>query len=92
MEVLLVGNKNDLEEKRMVSKEEGERFAKENNLVFIEINTKVYIEVEKAFKMVAKAILQKITEGKLPMHTQVIIEIFRIVESKLEIFQKMKRK
>lgn len=35
MEILLVGNKNDLEEERVVSYEEGESMAKENGLNFI---------------------------------------------------------
>jgi len=35
MEILLVGNKNDLEEERTVSYEEGEKMALENGLIFI---------------------------------------------------------
>lgn len=35
MQILLVGNKNDLVEERVVSKEEGEKIAKENGLNFI---------------------------------------------------------
>lgn len=35
MEILLVGNKNDLEEERVVSFEEGEKMAQENGLTFI---------------------------------------------------------
>lgn len=88
----MVGNKDDLEEKRAVTKEEGERFAKDNNLIFLEINTRLHSKVEEAFKVVAKAILEKIKQGKLPMHTQVRVEIFRIVESKLVISQRIKKK
>ena len=36
----LVGNKNDLEEKRQVSPEEGEKFAKEHDYIFHEISAK----------------------------------------------------
>lgn len=35
MEILLVGNKNDLEDDRQVSRQEGEIFAKENGINFI---------------------------------------------------------
>ena len=45
MEILLVGNKNDLEEERVVTYEEGEELAKECGLKFIEINSKDYNKV-----------------------------------------------
>lgn len=68
MEILLVGNKNDLEEERVVSLEEGEKMALENGLTFIEINAKDYGKVEKAFKTVAENILSKAESGKLPLN------------------------
>ena len=34
MEIMLIGNKSDLEHRRQVTKEEGEAFAKEHGLVF----------------------------------------------------------
>ena len=40
MTIMLIGNKCDLEAKRQVSKEEGEKFAKENGLVFMETSAK----------------------------------------------------
>lgn len=45
MEILLVGNKNDLEEERAVTYEEGEKMALENGITFIEINSKEYVRV-----------------------------------------------
>ena len=36
----LVGNKNDLEDKRQVPKEDGEKFAQEHNFIFHEISAK----------------------------------------------------
>lgn len=68
MEILLVGNKNDLEEKRMVTWEEGDKMAKKNGLNFIEINTKEYLKVEAAFNKVTKLILAKVEGGKLPVN------------------------
>jgi hypothetical protein len=35
MEILLVGNKNDLENERVISYEQGEKIAKDNGLNFI---------------------------------------------------------
>jgi len=52
MEILLVGNKNDLEAERVVTFEEGEKMATENGLTFVEINSKDYTKVETAFKKV----------------------------------------
>ena len=46
----LVGNKNDLEKKREVSKEEGEEFAKKHNLIFMETSAKNNSNVQKLFE------------------------------------------
>ena len=64
---MLVGNKNDLEEERVVSYEEGEKIARENGLNFIEINSKEYGKVESAFKKVSEGILNKVQNGSIPM-------------------------
>lgn len=72
MEILLVGNKNDLENDRTVTTEEGASFARENGLQFIEINAKDFGKVSEAFTMVAKAIHKRIDDGKLPMSSQVL--------------------
>lgn len=53
MQVLLVGNKTDLEEERQVSTEEGRTFAKKEGLNFIEISAKDYKKVEGAFNVLA---------------------------------------
>ena len=38
--IMLVGNKSDLEERRVVSSQEGAKFAAENNLLFLETSAK----------------------------------------------------
>ena len=38
--IYLIGNKNDLEDKRQVPKEDGEKFAQEHNFIFHEISAK----------------------------------------------------
>ena len=46
---MLIGNKADLDSRRQVSTEEGERFAKENGLIFLETSAKTSFNVEQAF-------------------------------------------
>lgn len=60
MQILLVGNKNDLYDQRVVSYEEGEKMAMENGLNFIEINAMDTTIVEKAFHKIAETILLKV--------------------------------
>ena len=45
----LIGNKCDLENKRQVSQNEGEQFAKEKNLIFLEASCKIDQNVQKIF-------------------------------------------
>ena len=58
--VCLVGNKLDLEDKREVSTEEGENYAKENNLQFFEVSAKSGIGVDELFNKVIKGAMNKI--------------------------------
>ena len=56
--VILVGNKCDFEEKRQVSKEEGEQLAQELNLPFFECSAKENKNINEAFNgLVAKLII-----------------------------------
>ncbi|KAK4754717.1 hypothetical protein SAY87_002821 [Trapa incisa] len=63
MTILLVGNKSDLSNRRAVTKEEGEQFAKENGLLFLEASARTAQNVEDAFVKTAAKILQNIQEG-----------------------------
>jgi len=63
MVIILVGNKSDLDSKRQVSTEEGERFAKENGLIFMETSAKTAENVEEAFLETSKFIYENITNG-----------------------------
>ena len=58
--IILIGNKNDLTDKRVVSYEEGEALAKENNLMFLETSAKTAHNVAEAFNISAKSILEMI--------------------------------
>ena len=63
MVIMLIGNKSDLDHRRAVSTEEGERFAKENNLVFLETSAKSAHNVEEAFVQTASKIYENIQSG-----------------------------
>lgn len=54
MVIMLIGNKCDLEEKRQVSKEEGEKFAKDHGLFFLETSAKTDHNVDEVFRFVAR--------------------------------------
>ncbi|CAO3564383.1 unnamed protein product [Mortierella alpina] len=54
--IVLVGNKTDLNEKRQVTAEEGEKKAKEFNIMFIETSAKAGHNVKTLFRKIAQAL------------------------------------
>ena len=61
--MVLVGNKVDLEDKREVSYEEGENFAKDNSMLFYETSAKNGDNIENIFYDSTEIIAKKIDEG-----------------------------
>jgi Ras-related protein Rab-2A len=61
--IMLIGNKCDLESKRQVSREEGERFAQQNGLVFMETSAKTAQNVDDAFLKTAELIYDNVQAG-----------------------------
>ena len=49
MVIILIGNKSDLEDKRVVKKEEGEEKAKEKDIAFLETSALTASNIDKAF-------------------------------------------
>ena len=69
---MLVGNKVDLETEREVSTEEGQTFARKNNLIFFETSAKTALNVEKAFETATKVILENIDKGEYDLGNESI--------------------
>jgi len=63
MVIMLIGNKTDQEQKRAVTRDEGEQFAKDHGLIFMETSAKTSKNVEEAFISTAKEIYDKIQQG-----------------------------
>lgn len=61
--IMLIGNKCDLENKRQVTKEEGEQFAKAHGLVFMETSAKTAQNVDDAFLRTAAMIYENYQKG-----------------------------
>ena len=60
MSIMLIGNKSDLEAKRAVTTDEGERFAQENGLIFMETSAKTAYNVEQVFLNTSQIIYDNI--------------------------------
>jgi len=58
--IMLLGNKCDVTEARVVKREEGEKLAKEYNIAFMETSAKTGMNVDLAFRAVAKDLKHKI--------------------------------
>ena len=63
VQLILIGNKSDLEDQRAISKEKGEELARENNMLFFETSALNGNGVEEAFKKSIEAVDQKIRSG-----------------------------
>ncbi|XP_037073638.1 ras-related protein Rab-10-like [Pollicipes pollicipes] len=59
VEKMILGNKCDIEDKRMITKERGESIAREHGIRFLETSAKANINIERAFLELADAILAK---------------------------------
>ena len=68
--IALIGNKIDLEDKRIVSTEEGEEYAIQNGLLFMETSAKSGEGVEEIFKKTAQEIEKKINDNYYDLNSE----------------------
>ena len=61
--LVLIGNKNDLEEKRVIIKERGEFLAQENDMIFFETSALNGNGIQEAFEKSIEIIDQRIKDG-----------------------------
>jgi GTPase SAR1 family protein len=57
---MLLGNKCDMSDRRVVSRERGEQIAVDHGIRFLETSAKANINVEKAFYELAEAVLDRV--------------------------------
>ena len=65
MTLCLVANKCDLEDKRVVSTEEGESLAKSSGMLYIETSAKSATGIHEVFIKLAEAIVKKLKKGTI---------------------------
>jgi small GTP-binding protein len=61
--LILVGNKNDLQDTRVISEDEGKTLAEEHGMLFIETSAKTGSNVNELFKMLVETVDNNISEG-----------------------------
>lgn len=57
---MIIGNKCDMEDRRVIPRERGETIAREHGIRFIETSAKATINIDRAFNDLAEAILDKV--------------------------------
>ena len=65
---MLLGNKCDMTDRRVVSKERGEQIAINHKIRFLETSAKANINIDKSFYDLAEAILDKVSSS--PQYNQ----------------------
>ena len=68
--LLLIGNKNDLNDKREVQYEEGAEFAKKRNMIFLETSAKTGNIIDNIFERSVKQIDQNILDNKYDLDNE----------------------
>ncbi|XP_066508269.1 ras-related protein Rab-8A isoform X2 [Hoplias malabaricus] len=90
VEKMILGNKCDINEKRQVSKERGEKLALEYGIKFMETSAKANINVENAFLTLARDIKAKMDtklEGNNPQGSNHGVKITTEQQKKSSFFR-----
>ena len=66
VEKMIVGNKCDCDDRRIISRERGEAVAQEHGIRFLETSAKANVNIDRSFLDLAEAILHKQSAGKEP--------------------------
>jgi len=66
VEKMILGNKCDMEDKRVIPKERGEAIARENGIRFLETSAKTNVNIDKAFMDLSESILDKTIDVQEP--------------------------
>jgi len=70
VEKMILGNKCDMEDKRVISKERGDSISSENGIRFLETSAKTNVNIERAFVELSESIMEKtpgISEPRQPL-------------------------
>ena len=83
VQLILIGNKSDLEENRVITKERGEELARENRMLFFETSALNGNGVEEAFQKSIELVDQKIRSGfyeilKVILLSHLIYRVFHL--------------
>ena len=69
---LLVGNKCDMENRRVVPKERGEQLASQQSIPFLETSAKTNLNIDETFETLARLILKKVWLILLTLNVSVL--------------------
>ena len=69
--IILVGNKIDLDENRVITYDEGSEFATKNGLIFEETSAKTGVGIEEIFLKSAKEIAKKMEQGVYDLKSEI---------------------
>ncbi|KAJ3435438.1 rab2a member ras oncogene family [Anaeramoeba flamelloides] len=74
-QIILVGNKTDLQGQRAVSTEEGKKFAEEHKINFIETSAKTANNIDEAFLEISNIIFNKIKNGEITVEQDQFLQM-----------------